>query len=277
MCAKPIALPAAIQPLAPRGLFQRFKDAGRAMLDKRKLKDLVLEAVADGVLTDNEWSQIEAVLSEKGIDRRAITDWSEEILERAVNAIDRTNVSTARVTLVDGIIRTLGVSSAKQMDRLNRWRYIAGIREGALPIQSLENTVLRKNEQVHWVEPAKLWEERVVSRRYEGGSSGISFRIAKGVTIRTGSTRGQLVTDTADVPVCDGLFIITSDRLIFQGASKSFETKYEKILGINNHLAGIRYSETNRQKPRKIQYYSSNGDIIVEILSVVFSRASAGR
>lgn len=276
MCSQPMTLPAAVAAPPQRSFFQRFKDAGQSVLDKRRLKALVLETVADGELTADELAQIEAVLAEKGIDRSVISEWGADILERAVDSIDRMNVSAARLDSIDGIIRTLGVTSAKEMERLNRWRYIAGIREGNLPVQNVENVVLRNGELVHWVEPANLWEERVVSRRYEGGSRGVSFRIAKGVTIRTGGTRGQLVTDTADVPVSEGNFIITSNRLVFQGLAKSFETKYEKIVDINNHLDGIRYSESNKQKPRKIQYYSANGDIIVEILSQVFARVVVG-
>ncbi len=93
----------------------------------------------------------------------------------------------------------------------------------------------------------------------------------KGVSFRVGAHSGQLVTDTADVPVSDGEFIITSQRLIFRGNSKSFDTKYEKLLEMHNHIDGIYYSETNRQKQKKIQYLQPNGDIIVEILSCLMS------
>jgi hypothetical protein len=134
------------------------------------------------------------------------------------------------------------------MERLNRWRYIAGIREGKFPVYQAENVALRKTEQVHWIEPAKLWEEKVVSRRYEGGSHGASFRIARGFTIRTSGTRGHLVTDTADVPVAAGNFIITSGRLIFQGDAKSFETKYEKILDMD------KFNTTQRMAISSLKY-----------------------
>jgi hypothetical protein len=148
---------------------------------------------------------------------------------------------------------------ALQTTKLDRWRYIFQIRAGNLTPIPIENVVLRKNEVAYWIEPAKLWEERVVSRRYEGGSAGISFRIAKGVTLRTGATRAHLVSSSADVAVSDGSFVITNQRFLFQGHAKSFETKYEKILDIHNHLDGIRYSETNRQKPRKIEYAAPMG------------------
>lgn len=102
----------------------------------------------------------------------------------------------------------------------------------------------------------------------------MSFRIAKGVTIRTGATRGRSVSESADQIVSEGNFVITNKRFIFQGDPKSFETKYEKLLDITNHLDGIRFSESNRQKRRQLQYTEPNGDIIVEILSQLFSGRS---
>jgi hypothetical protein len=280
MCSQAITLPAAVAVAAPpaRSFFQRFKDAGQAVLDKRKLKSLLLDSVNDGVLTASELAEIRSVLEQTGIDKGILAEWSDDILDRAIDSISLPNLSSERIESVEHIAQFLGVDVAsvpKQFQRLNRWKYIAGIREGNLPVQDVANVVLRKGETVHWTEPAKLWEERVVSRRYEGSYSGMSFRIAKGVTFRTGGSRGQFVTDTADVPISEGLFVITSHRLIFQGQAKSFDTKYEKIVDINNHLDGIRYSESNKQKPRKLQYYSSNGDVIVEILSQVFNRYGA--
>lgn len=275
MCAQPMTLPAAVavEVTPQRSFFQRFKDAGQAVVDKRKLKSLLLEWVDDGVLTTSELAEIRAVIEETGIDKGVLAEWSDEILNRAIDSITLANLSTERINSIDQIAEFLGVhvvSVPKQIQRLNRWKYITGIREGTLPVKEAENVVLRKGEIVHWVEPAKLWEERVVSRRYEGGSSGVSFRIMKGVTFRTGTMRGQLITDTADIPISEGNFIITNHRLIYQGEAKSFETKYEKILDLHNHLDGIRYSESNKQKPRKLEYSSSNGDIIVEILSQIF-------
>ena len=271
--------PGAGQAATPRSFFQRFKDAGQAVLDKRKLKSLLLESVSDGVLTAEELEEIRALMARTGIDKSILAEWGEDILERAVDSISLSNLSLERVHSVESVKDFLGVENSvvqKQLQRLDRWRYIATIRKGTLPVQDVKNLVLRKNEIVHWVEPGKLWEERVVSRRYEGGSSGVSFRIAKGITFRTGGTRGQLVTDTADVPISEGNFIITSHRLVFQGQAKSFETKFDKILDIHNHLDGIRFSESNKQKPRKIQYYSANGDVIVEILSQILAKSGAG-
>ena len=157
--------PGAGQAATPRSFFQRFKDAGQAVLDKRKLKSLLLESVSDGVLTAEELEEIRALMARTGIDKSILAEWGEDILERAVDSISLSNLSLERVHSVESVKDFLGVENSvvqKQLQRLDRWRYIATIRKGTLPVQDVKNLVLRKNEIVHWVEPGKLWEERVV-------------------------------------------------------------------------------------------------------------------
>src|SRR5688572_12327178 len=87
LCAQPMTLPAAVavEVPSPRSFFQRFKDAGQAVLDKRKLKGLLLESVNDGVLTAEELEEIRAVMAQTGIDKSILAEWGQDILERAVD------------------------------------------------------------------------------------------------------------------------------------------------------------------------------------------------
>src|SRR5258708_5270123 len=89
------------------------------------------------------------------------------------------------------------------------------IEQGISPIATPVNTVLRRDEFVCWAEAAVLWEERVISRRYEGGSRGISIRIVRGVSYRIGSHRGRAVSERGMVPTSRGQLIISNRRIIF--------------------------------------------------------------
>jgi hypothetical protein len=131
--------------------------------------------------------------------------------------------------------------------------------------------LLKADEAAYWTEPGTLYEEKVVSRHYEGGSSGVSLRIVKGVTFRVGAHRGQLVTETGNVAVSSGNLVITNRRLIFQGDKKSFTAEFEKIIEVQPAPDGIRFSESNRQKPRLILYDKPNGDFVCEVLSHLWS------
>src|SRR5215813_13979532 len=110
------------------------------------------------------------------------------------------------------------------------------------------------NEKAYWVENGALYEPRVVRRYYEGGSSGVSFRVMKGVNFRVGAHRGNLVSETENVPVSSGTLIITNLRIAFVGDRKSFSTEFRKILDAQPAMDGIRFSEKGKQKPRTIIY-----------------------
>ncbi|MBI3414228.1 MAG: hypothetical protein HY043_02730 [Verrucomicrobia bacterium] len=145
---------------------------------------------------------------------------------------------------------------------------IANLRNGIT--ENFENLgiVLQKGEKVLWVEPGVLHEIRVVSRRYEGGSAGVRFRVAKGVSFNVGKHRGQLVSETGVVPVSDGNLVITNQRLIFSGDRKSFAIKLAKILEKETRLNALAFTENGKDKPKMVKYHNDkNGDIVCGVLN----------
>lgn len=101
---------------------------------------------------------------------------------------------------------------------------------------------LQSGEKTHLVVSAQLLEERVVGRRYEGGSHGVSFRVMKGVSYRVGASRGRSVSVRGIVPVSSGWFCITNQRLVFSGNAKSFTVDRKKVLSTQIHSDGITIS-----------------------------------
>jgi hypothetical protein len=112
---------------------------------------------------------------------------------------------------------------------LNKVRILCDIRRGDLPVWTGTNLNLLSGEIAHWQEHCDLLEERVVSRHYQGGSNGISVRIAKGVTYRTGAHRGHMVSERGIVAVSSGPLTITNKRIVFAGSKKSFTTTLTKV------------------------------------------------
>jgi hypothetical protein len=256
------------------GWFEKLRAVKESVEDKAALREMLMDAVSDGVLTNEEIRNIQSFIATTGLSEDVVQDWSVKLFRRAFESLEANDISGARLDSLDAIRNFLRVPPGKieaELNKLARMRYVLGIREGKMPAFQAQNVMLRAGEIIHWIQPARLWESRVVGRSYQGGSSGVSFRIAKGITLRTGATRGRSISETEDQIVSEGNFLISNRRLIFQGNAKSFETKYEKILDIHNHLDGIRYSESNKQKPRQIQYTEPNGDVIVEILAKIFS------
>ena len=258
-------------------LTTRIKEARHTAANKSLLKSVLMEVVADGVLTEDEITRVHQVMAETGLTQQDIARWRFDLFGRAMRAIETDGFNSGRIAGVRSIQSFLGIHNNEipnEDAKLRRWEYLAYIREHGPVAISVSNVVLKGDESPFWSQPAVLYEEKVVDRRYEGGSRGASIRVMKGVSFRVGAHRGHVVTDTADVSVCNGDFIITSQRLIFRGDSKSFDTKYQNILDIRNFNDGIYYTERNKQKPRKIEYAQTNGDIIMEILSRMLSQSS---
>jgi hypothetical protein len=144
--------------------------------------------------------------------------------------------------------------------------FIMELKNGSTP-PNPPNVFLRNNERALWSEQAQLLEEIVVDRRYESGSSGVNFKIAKGVSWKVGATRGRMISEKGIVPVDHGAFIMTDKRLIFDGALKSFDVNLTKIISINFQLNGVVFTQSNRSKQRKLQFNGENGDIMCAIIN----------
>lgn len=164
---------------------------------------------------------------------------------------------------------------APQAD-LARHRLLRHIQSGELPTMPVSGLVLQRSEVAYWVEPAVLLEERVVSRRYEGGYQGISIRIARGLSYRVGASRGNLISETGVVPVSAGELIITSKRVVFRGDKKGFNSRLDKLVDIHLFVDGVRLTDGSG-KPRTFRFVSkNNAEIFGAILSYAINHLGDG-
>ena len=253
------------------------------------------EVYADGVLTNEELQRIAMILStiiHKFDERHTVAEREQSFEnlppvlppseEQAAPSAPERQIAEKRSGIIGGLMQKYEQNNLDEVwknelkqfndaeQQRNRENHIesivTGIKNGT-KINTPPNIFFKKNERPLWVEPAVLYEEVVVDRRYEGGSQGVSFRIAKGVNWRVGSTRGRLVSEKCNVPVDEGQFVITDQRLIFNGDIKSFDTNLTKIISVNIHPDGMTYSQSNRTKKRIVNFPSNNGDIICAILN----------
>ncbi|CAN0263053.1 unnamed protein product, partial [Phaeothamnion confervicola] len=99
----------------------------------------------------------------------------------------------------------------------------------------IPGVVLKKDEVAYGsIQGAALIEPRRTPGQWTGGSKGVSFRIAKGVTYRVGNTRGTYAQgEERPTPVDTGLFVVTNQRCIFIGGKRSTEWAYAKLLGFS--------------------------------------------
>jgi hypothetical protein len=254
----------------------KYKKSQQDRSNREEFKNLILSAVADGKLTPKEIGELEQKKAEFGLTSQDLDRLKVDVFATAFSvAKGDQSVTEDEEKELQQIQSYLGIpddaiSATKK--ELARLRLINEIQQGNLPAIATVNLVKQKNEVVHWVEPSSLAEEKVVRRRYEGGSQGVSLRIAKGVSYRVGGHRGHIVSETGIVPVSIGDLVITNQRIIFRGDGKSFAIKLDKILDIQIFTDMIQFSENNKPKPRMVMFKDvGNHDIVGAVFSYVIN------
>ncbi|WP_311443030.1 hypothetical protein [Ezakiella coagulans] len=89
----------------------------------------------------------------------------------------------------------------------------------------------QKNEAIIYVVPAYSYVEKEKTMGYTGKSAGVSMRVAKGLTVRTGGSGGSVVRQNVREEFA-GDYIITNKRIIFVAEKAGFEYKLDKVTAV---------------------------------------------
>jgi hypothetical protein len=85
------------------------------------------------------------------------------------------------------------------------------------------------------VQGVGLVEPKRLPGHWQGGYSGFSFRIAKGVRHNVGGTRGHFEQGAEVIsPVDVGNVLVTDKRVVFTGERKAREWQFAKLLGLHH-------------------------------------------
>lgn len=144
--------------------------------------------------------------------------------------------------------------------------------DGRLSVLEDPQLIAKKNENVHLETSAGLTKE-VVQREWRGGSSGFSFRIAKGVRYHVGGVRGKSIVVGSQVVIEDtGFLAVTSQRAVYVGSRKSVEFAYPKLLNMEVFSDGIRFQVSNRQNATLFQLSEGMGDVVAATVNAAMQQ-----
>jgi hypothetical protein len=191
----------------------RAMEANLPTKDYDRLRAGLVGPTIDAVLADDLLSEAEEAALFESLDRMGVAD---EVLHANGGAI---------------------------LDRL----MVAKVNDGRLP--TIEDPHLRSQpgEIVHLETSAQLIKALAV-REWQSGSRGVSFRIVKGVTYRTGATRGKMVTVGSSLEIADaGALSVSNRRIVFTGQAKTLEFRFDKLAAMELFTDGVRLGVTNRQ------------------------------
>ena len=99
--------------------------------------------------------------------------------------------------------------------------------------------IMQRGEEPIWIFNNVDYYEDRNRRHYEGGSAGMSFRVAKGVYFRTGSFKGYPVDTTETVNIGCGSLLITNKHLFWLSSLKAVKIPVKRIICVNPCSDGI--------------------------------------
>ena len=100
------------------------------------------------------------------------------------------------------------------------------------------NLALRPGERCYIMEQVIAAKPKNVVTGYTGGSGGISVRVAKGVTLRSGSSKGRAVRQTV-LEKYPGTLYITSQRVILNSMKYGFEKPIKNFSSFQLYKDGV--------------------------------------
>jgi len=140
---------------------------------------------------------------------------------------------------------------------------INAVMSGKLVAKKDTNIILKKNEYLHWSDPAVLVVEKK-HKRYVRRGGGTSFKGFFGMRhyINNGQTDVQEDVYTEQH---SGTLYITSKRIIFQSPTNSFDKPHTKLSSINPYSNAIEL----QYDTKTYQLFVPNGSIIAQVINLI--------
>ena len=257
------------------GMLSRFLQRLRLGEADRQFIDEMRAALADGELTDEE----RAFMAQRHAELGAGDGWNDvkgELYLAAVRgALQGGRLSPAAEAELEEIRAYLQVghddarkgddllskaraeraAAMQAADAKRRWEaYLDALRRVAVPPVQVPNVILQRDERAVLVAAMTALEYQSVGRRYQGGGSGVSVRVTKGLAFQVGGGSGFSMPIMDLVPVSEGNLVITTQRLVFAGNLKGWADPLSKIISFGGYSDAIQYSVHGRSKPRILRF-----------------------
>jgi hypothetical protein len=197
------------------------------------IRPVLTTAVADDLLTPEESSHLEGLLSAFGMSWDDIRRSDPDLYEHA---------------------------------------FVSSINGGQLPEVSSPHIIQKRGEVVHFECEATLMKE-VAVRQSQGGYSGFSFPLGKsGIRYRVGGSRGHSVEVGTQLQVADsGILSVTNKRAVYAGSRKTVDMPYAKLVNLTVYKDGIQFHLSNRVNAPLFKI-AQGSDIVAAIVNMAAQR-----
>lgn len=115
---------------------------------------------------------------------------------------------------------------------------IIAINNGEIPTIEGTNLNLEDGEVCCYMDNASTFKDKTITTGYTGKSGGVSIRIAKGISYRTGGGGSKAIRKT-ERTIYNGVLYITTKRVIYTSQNESFDKTFDKITSVQELKDGI--------------------------------------
>ncbi|MFN7172074.1 MAG: hypothetical protein ACK4P3_04725 [Fimbriimonadaceae bacterium] len=184
---------------------------------------------------------------------KAIERICEDILEKGQISPEDSQILNNAISAFSVDLNLVSPAVLGQLRQLNDWQQWMA---GPLPVLPAGSTPLmsKPGEHQHLKVDCCVIQEKRVRSRSSGSFSGVSFRIARGVTYRVGGYGGQSVPVMEPVVVCQGPLILTSSRAVYLGTKHGFDKAWAKVNAIEKEVGGVTFFFSDRKNATTLTF-----------------------
>lgn len=179
--------------------------------------------------------------------------------------------------LIESYTSSLGIAlnclpmqyQSESLARIGQAIVLKDLQRGVLPQKPLTVPVmLGRGECALWVYDNVTMFQEKITREYVGGSRGMSYRICKGVTYRTGSFKGHPVERSQMERVGVGSLVVTNKHFFFHCPTASVKIPYSKLVGVTPYSDGLEVHK-EEAKPNRTVFQGFDAWFVMNVLNLV--------
>ncbi|MGG7552094.1 hypothetical protein ACQ7CX_15900 [Chryseobacterium arthrosphaerae] len=235
-------------------------------ISEKTVKNLAQKCYADHVLTDLEDQQISNMANflqfpsdkTREIKNKIAFSLFNRILEEKVSdnrlsPIKETELKQATRNLkIDQQSITAFISDRK-IKSLRHAKLLWNLDHGIFPVVYNPPIALGRDEQCYLNVHATLIENKLVHAGYSRTSTGVSFRVMKGVNARIGGGRYRPVKENVR-ETYPGMLYLTNSRIVFNAGGKSFQIPFYKLISHNARGRSLELIVQNKSYSLGVSY-----------------------
>lgn len=248
-----------------------LKSAGTLEERKAQYQEVLLQAMDDGVLTNDEIEELDQLRKDLGLKEDDIKAMRMKAFQKALEVVKADGIFTPKEERdLEKIKAYLGVGEvdvSKNQVTLAKMRVLYEIQRGNLPVDEIPGLGLEHGEQTHMSVGASLHDPKEGSK-VTSPAAGPAFK--PGRPYRMGAGRIMPLPEAELEEMAKGSFTITNRRVMFNSGKVTFRYKYDKLTSVTVFTDGFVFlADTGSGEPRVVKL---NDRKDLEVIAAIISR-----